>query len=1195
MFTNSWGWPNLYFSWEEGKAGGDGLRFWVGDCMQNGDSTASVGVINLDLLLPDDKYIRIADNYAIRANSWVTIRYEDYADKLENVDPYKIVGVHFAAVHTDNTPNTLSMYIDNLSALNPPAESTFPPAVTDLRMLINNRLGETVLQWNVVDNHTPTSELKSEAFYATTEITKARLDSLLAGGVDDDITRIPVEQGKTSTEDLSELESTAGIYFAVAVTDGEGNVGYGFGQTRYLTFLDFDDNMESPMCWTGNGNDVTLENAADHVVSGNSIRLQMDLTDRTGDAWPNITITPLYDSLSGDGIRFWIENDSVQDGQPALMQFAQLQLTSLQDGITKTFNYEWHVIEPEYKGWVTLNYSQFVDSEGNPPTQSDIEHLVKLNIMHNMHMGINYTLYYDSFQVVNPSLGEVTGVSLTDTKMELAQGNSIQLNAVFDPAYATNRRVTWSSADPMIADVDSKGVVRGVGKGKTTITVTTAEGGFTASCTIIVREKDTSNNRVLFDFDDGEIPAGCTATGGNLEIDTIYVDAGASLKVLPTSNESTLVFTPEASHQFYGGGLGIWLKGQPNATVELVLTTTSGDQYVHTLTELDEDGNAEYIEYADFQLNGNGKAPSRQDCIDFKSVSVTIKNSNGTPVYIDSIKVRNPRVYGQITTPVNEDDGLNLQIKDDMLIDNEPVNTDWVSLNNGGFDANTIGYFRDTWLPDRFGTIAKFNSKAGTSFASFDDVFPTTAITKIQINNVVIKYEWYLCLQYLFETAQKKIYDTLHAANPTLPLGMATFCNGVDANSVYSRLDFLDVGASNLYQSESPYLYNWTFDIDRLLTTYRGKPFYITEMGDWNPEDKWDDASLTGIARRMKQALALAYMRPQVQGSYWFMYGYAFELYKGYWGLVDPYHNPTLLTRTFGEVNTHFEELDEFFTGSSSSAVVAITDQQLDQIRNGHYDAPALAATLYAKGVTLQVVRSSDDQDLKALELNKLILTDEMLSEKPDGSESVTKAVLEYLEDDNNTVMILSEELPQPQFGESSWNASSLEQLRNQHNNFYFEPADVSDNDAVWSALAPFIHGDFVNAKVPVEKGTVNASTVRILDTFTDDDGFVNPMYNLQQQLVYKDGHVYLCVVNTSENAAPLNNLRITIGVNAGAKFNLHPSVLAADGNVSVRRTDRAIIPAWVDENESKIAYGTVCIDNLSTYAFIDLGMAVVE
>ncbi len=80
----------------------------------------------------------------------------------------------------------------------------------------------------------------------------------------------------------------------------------------------------------------------------------------------------------------------------------------------------------------------------------------------------------------------VTGITLNVQNASVAVGGTVQLTPAISPANATNRSVTWQSADPSIATVDGGGLVTGVKEGKVTITVTTVDGAFAASCEVTV-------------------------------------------------------------------------------------------------------------------------------------------------------------------------------------------------------------------------------------------------------------------------------------------------------------------------------------------------------------------------------------------------------------------------------------------------------------------------------------------------------------------------------------------------------------------------------------------------------------------------------------------------------------------------------------------------------------------------------------
>ena len=85
-------------------------------------------------------------------------------------------------------------------------------------------------------------------------------------------------------------------------------------------------------------------------------------------------------------------------------------------------------------------------------------------------------------------LQHVTGISL-EPEMEVWIGDEpTALQAQILPEDASDQAVSWSSADPGIASVDAEGAVTPAAVGRTVITAESADGGFTASCTVTVKK-----------------------------------------------------------------------------------------------------------------------------------------------------------------------------------------------------------------------------------------------------------------------------------------------------------------------------------------------------------------------------------------------------------------------------------------------------------------------------------------------------------------------------------------------------------------------------------------------------------------------------------------------------------------------------------------------------------------------------------
>lgn len=99
--------------------------------------------------------------------------------------------------------------------------------------------------------------------------------------------------------------------------------------------------------------------------------------------------------------------------------------------------------------------------------------------------------------IVEDTTVKVTGVSLNKTNLDLIVGDTITLTATVKPSNATNKNVTWTSSNTNVATVDSAGNIKALNPGTTTIIVKTADGGYTATCVITVKEKEASYTVII--------------------------------------------------------------------------------------------------------------------------------------------------------------------------------------------------------------------------------------------------------------------------------------------------------------------------------------------------------------------------------------------------------------------------------------------------------------------------------------------------------------------------------------------------------------------------------------------------------------------------------------------------------------------------------------------------------------------------
>ena len=86
-----------------------------------------------------------------------------------------------------------------------------------------------------------------------------------------------------------------------------------------------------------------------------------------------------------------------------------------------------------------------------------------------------------------PTTIKVTGVTLDRQTIDMTEGETTALTATVAPSNATDKSVTWSSSSTAVATVDSNGKVTAVKAGEATITVTTKDGGKSATCKVTVK------------------------------------------------------------------------------------------------------------------------------------------------------------------------------------------------------------------------------------------------------------------------------------------------------------------------------------------------------------------------------------------------------------------------------------------------------------------------------------------------------------------------------------------------------------------------------------------------------------------------------------------------------------------------------------------------------------------------------------
>ena len=149
----------------------------------------------------------------------------------------------------------------------------------------------------------------------------------------------------------------------------------------------------------------------------------------------------------------------------------------------------------------TKNYVQFLLDTAKDITVGDVTYRIPADVYNTAKDAIaNATTVADVLSAYNTALEAqvevtpVTGVSVTPAQATIRVGNTTTIKAIVTPDDATEKAVTWTSSDDTVATVDSNGVVTGVKVGTATITATTIDGSFAATCEVNVNRKHSSSS-----------------------------------------------------------------------------------------------------------------------------------------------------------------------------------------------------------------------------------------------------------------------------------------------------------------------------------------------------------------------------------------------------------------------------------------------------------------------------------------------------------------------------------------------------------------------------------------------------------------------------------------------------------------------------------------------------------------------------
>lgn len=195
----------------------------------------------------------------------------------------------------------------------------------------------------------------------------------------------------------------------------------------------------------------------------------------------------------------------------------------------------------------------------------------------------------------------VTGVSLNASQGELTVGGKVTLTATVSPGDATNPAVMWSSSAPTVASV-ANGVVTALAAGNAVITVTTVDGGFTASYNLTVKAAAVDLIATYGAIDDTRL----STSSGIEKADAGYVTVGHNAPI-------------DVSKQTYPNGAIIRVTGAVNCKGNDWSTTPNGGASAWSMYT-NADGTA--YSYSDYIADKTG--PVGQITLDSDKTGFTI-------------------------------------------------------------------------------------------------------------------------------------------------------------------------------------------------------------------------------------------------------------------------------------------------------------------------------------------------------------------------------------------------------------------------------------------------------------------------------------------------------------------------------------------------------------------------------------------
>ena len=231
--------------------------------------------------------------------------------------------------------------------------------------------------------------------------------------------------------------------------------------------------------------------------------------------------------------------------------------------------------------------------------------------------GWSYTLRCEGLSI-RPVYGDhipVASVFLDKSSLVFNVGETATLSPLILPNNAANKAVTWSSSNTSVATVSSSGVVTGVSCGSAIITVTTVDGGKTATCDVTITNSSSPNVPVPEIVDLG-LSSGIKWASFNLGATKPeglgdYYAWGETEPYYDILNPSTWIKGKEAGYAWYSYK---WCMGSSYSLTKYCTDSSNGyNGFLDGKTILDPDDDAAHV-----NLGGNWRMPTWNECLELQ-------------------------------------------------------------------------------------------------------------------------------------------------------------------------------------------------------------------------------------------------------------------------------------------------------------------------------------------------------------------------------------------------------------------------------------------------------------------------------------------------------------------------------------------------------------------------------------------------